>query len=83
MRQPVIAGCGFCRTLADGIYGSIYLYEHYDLYQATLDQDTGIPSGEDADAETMEDPRDATDGAGLENSEEFREEGSCDEVAGA
>lgn len=57
IRQSTLIGCGFCRTLADGINGSVYLNEHYDMFRQTQDSSESEQSANErhVEVQSMED----------------------------
>jgi hypothetical protein len=86
LRNSVIEGCGFCRTLGDGVHGRVFLDELYERFEKTdswSGSDTG--SGEEASP-------DVEHGAASQESEDvesewndasaFNEEDIDDDVTG-
>lgn len=82
LRRSVLGDCGFCKTLADGVHGKIFLDELYERLERSDSASGSNTSGEmESSDETTDEEPENTDSASTEASA-FNEEEMGDEFAG-
>jgi hypothetical protein len=85
LRSSVIEGCKFCRTLANGVHGKVFLDELYERFERT---DSWPGSEQDGGEETSLDKHEAMDQGAEEvefewnDASAFNEEDINDDVTG-
>jgi len=83
LRKSVVEGCGFCRTIADGVNGRVFLDELYARFENTDSWPGSIASnknGTDNENEAADDEKD--DDEGWNDASAFNEEELEDETGG-
>jgi hypothetical protein len=85
LRVSVLGGCGFCKTLADGVNGTVFLGELYERFGKTDSRSGSNASDQEENCdvanEVVSELSDQTE-TGWEDASVFNEEDSADDVTG-
>jgi hypothetical protein len=85
LRISLLEGCRFCQTLADGIYGKVYLDEHYEIFQQNIGRSEVDSSDKNDVVDTVGQESDQEDDRADDDwndASAFNEDSDADDVPG-